>query len=414
MAVSKSPFREKLQAALRDKVRRLGKPDLEADLRNDAVVRAKLFEELRTTDFKDSLEPILNAYQTEVAHWTVDRAQWSLDQPESQDGLIGMSDADYQATRNALDHLAETAGQARMSRTIRRLKIPASVSMTYWGEKTNSDMPLTKQQELNEFSCVLNDLKESVKFYVKGEDFYTYPYRRITLVPPPMLIRLERDEYAPAYLYHRAPADGKLSDLKGQKQVKLNQPVSLTGSTSRMEFPSGTDIILRGETDKELTSIVIRYRTAAKPGTKEITYGEVEVLPVAADHKSFERRFDHIIRPIEFDFEFTDTDNVKSQRHIIIQPMEDRTPEVNVAVEVIRKTPGGYMCTDSAMIPFSGTVRDDYGLTKVEYVLSYSKVESPQATALRAAIAAGVMGVSSPSPLPFELFSAPAVAEILG
>jgi hypothetical protein len=286
--------------------------------------------------------------------------------------------------------------------------------MTYWGEKTNSDMPLTKQQELKEFSCVLNDLKESVRFYVRGEDYYTYPSRKITLVPPPMLIRLERDEYVPAYLYHRTPADGKLDDLKGQKQVKLNQPVSLTGSTSRLEIPSGTDMVLRGETDKELTEIRIRYRTAAKPGVKEITYGEVEVLPVAADHKSFEKRFDHITRPIEFDFEFTDNDNVKSQRHMIIQPVDDRTPEVNVAVEVIRKTPNGYMCTDSAMIPFSGSVRDDYGLTKVEYVISYSKVETAQAAALRAMIAAGVMGTASPSPLPFEVLTAPAVAELLG
>ena len=114
------------------------------------------------------------------------------------------------------------------------------------------------------------------------------------------------NQYAPANLYHPAPSDGKLDDLNGQKQVKVNQSVSLTGSTSRLEFPSGTDIVLRGETDKELTSVVIRYRTAAKPGVKEITYGEVEVLPVAADHKSFEKRFDHITRPIEFDFEFTD------------------------------------------------------------------------------------------------------------
>ncbi|HLW66170.1 MAG TPA: hypothetical protein VKS79_12735 [Gemmataceae bacterium] len=415
LSTNKSPFRDRLHAALKDKLRKMGKADSEANLRNDAALRHQLIAELAAAgDLKEMEQTISQAPSQLDPYWTVDRMQWALDQPECQDGLIGISSQDYESMRGSLDRLAETAGQARMSRTMRRLTIPASVTMTYWGEKTNSDMPLTKQQELNEFSCVLNDLKESVRFYVRGEDFYTYPSRKITLVPPPMLIRLERDEYVPAYLYHRAPADGKLDDLKGQKQVKLNQPVSLTGSTSRLEFPSGTDIVLRGETDKELTGILIRYRTAAKPGVKEITYGEVEALPVAADHKSFEKRFEHITRPVEFDFEFTDTDNVKSQRHIIIQPVEDRTPEVNVAVEVIRKTPNGYMCTDSAMIPFSGSVRDDYGLTKVEYVINYSKVETQAATNLRAMIAAGVLGTASPSPLPFEIFTAPALADLLG
>jgi hypothetical protein len=208
-----------------------------------------------------------------------------------------------------------------------------------------------------------------------------------------------------------------LEALKGQKQVRTNVVVSLTGSTSRMEFPSGTDIVLRGETDKELSEVRIRYRSAQKTGTGEAAAtapGETEILPTGGNHKTFEKRFDHIVRPIEFDFEFTDTDNVKSLRHIVIQPVEDRTPDVNVAVETIRKTPGGYMCTYEAMIPFSGSIRDDWGLSKVEYSINYAKVETPQATALRAGIAGGVFGVLSPSPNPFETLGATAIADLLG
>ena len=55
----------------------------------------------------------------------------------------------------------------------------------------------------NEFSGTLSDLKESVKFFVRGENYDT-PTRQITLVPPPMFIELKRDEDHPAYLYHKA------------------------------------------------------------------------------------------------------------------------------------------------------------------------------------------------------------------
>src|SRR5260370_9817914 len=102
-----------------------------------------------------------------------------------------------------------------MSRTFRKLKIPDEVKIYYWGEKIDNMMPMNRQQDANEFHSVLTDLKESVKFYVKGEDYFTFPDRTITLVPPPMLTRLERDEYVPAYHYHRPPSDGKPEDLKG-------------------------------------------------------------------------------------------------------------------------------------------------------------------------------------------------------
>ena len=43
---------------------------------------------------------------------------------------------------------------------------------------------------------------------------YATPVRTVTLVPPPMLTKLTRDEHRPAYLYHRA-LDGGPGALKG-------------------------------------------------------------------------------------------------------------------------------------------------------------------------------------------------------
>ena len=321
----------------------------------------------------------------------------------------------------ALDHVLEEldkrAGEAKYSRKLRKLEIPQNVSVHYWGAKTSSEMPMARQQDSNEFAGVLNELKESVKLYVKGEDFTTYPYKKITLVPPPMLTKLEKDEYLPAYQYHRLPADGGPQDLKGKKQERLGQGVSLTGGTSRIEIAYGSDLILRGELDKDLDQALIRYRTNQKPGNgpaAENGAAKVEPLPLGDDRRTISKRFDNVTRQIEFDFEFTDTDNVRSLRHMIIQPIDDKTPDVNVAVEIIRKTNQGYMCTPQAMIPFSGSVRDDVGLEKVEYLLSFSKVESMQVLGIRAAVAAGVLGTASPSPALREVFTAPGLAEYLG
>lgn len=194
-------------------------------------------------------------------YWTLDRVEMLLDTAEVRERLLksGMSEPDYTALRDTFEALNATADDPAMSRTMRRLIIPRDVTLYYWGQKSDNNMPLTRQQDANEYTAVVTDLKESVKFYVKGEDFVT-SNRTITLVPPPMLTRLERDEYVPAYHYHRPPA-GKAEDLKGLKQKRAGLGTSLTGSTSRIEIESGSDMTLRGEVDKDLTEVRIRYRT---------------------------------------------------------------------------------------------------------------------------------------------------------
>jgi hypothetical protein len=188
---------------------------------------------------------------------------------------------------------------------------------------------------------VLSDLKESVQFYVQGEDYSTYPYRRITLVPPPLLTRLEKDEFVPAYPYYRPPADGTLTDLKGQKQARTGLGVSLAGALSRLEIARGGDLILRGEVDKDLSEARLRYRHRDETADA----GRLQLLTLAPDRRTFEVAFRNITEPTEFDFEFIDTDGVRSTRSVLIQPVEDRLPEVNVIVETIRKVGGNYMCT---------------------------------------------------------------------
>ena len=111
--------------------------------------------------------------------------------------------------------------------------------------------PLSSELSDNEYSGVLSDLKESVRFTANGEDYYT-PYKTITLVPPPGLIELTCDEERPAYLYHRRPAGSSPADLKGKKEVFKDLPVSLASTVSSIDVAAGTNVVLRGKTDKQL------------------------------------------------------------------------------------------------------------------------------------------------------------------
>lgn len=344
--------------------------------------------------------------------WTVDRVESLLEQEETRQRLLagGLTAEQYEALRHVFEILEERAAQASMSRRLRKLVVPTEVRIHYWGAKSRDEAPMARQQTgTYEFSVVLSDLKESVQFYVQGEDYSTYPYRRITLVPPPLLTRLEKDEFVPAYPYYRPPADGTLTDLKGQKQARTGLGVSLAGALSRLEIARGGDLILRGEVDKDLSEARLRYRHRDETADA----GRLQLLTLAPDRRTFEVAFRNITEPTEFDFEFIDTDGVRSTRSVLIQPVEDRLPEVNVIVETIRKVGGNYMCTPYAMIPFTGTVRDDQGLSRVEYAGSYSRVESLQVLALRASVVAGVLPLVSPGPNLGDLLAAPGIVDYL-
>jgi hypothetical protein len=288
-----------------------------------------------------------------------------------------------QAYLEALERLEEQAATTGMSRRLRKLVIPQEVTVYTKGASSKNEQMLVRQGE-NEFSGPLSDLKESIRFTIRGEDYYT-PSRRIIVVPPPAIVRLVRDEDQPAYLYHRIPAGGTRTDLQGKKQKRHNQEISLTGDTSRFEVPSGTDVVLTAQTDKPLKPDAVRFLPPRK-GVAEV-HEPIEQL----DDQSFRVRFANVTTPIDFVFEFRDTDNVAGTRHVVIRPTEDQPPEVDVQVEVIRKTNQGFMITPLALIPFSGKVLDDRGLVGLDFVYTQRRAESAADKTFRALIAASAV-----------------------
>jgi hypothetical protein len=308
--------------------------------------------------------------------WTVDQVESEASKPEV---IANLGERAGQISE-FLARLELRVDSPKMERSIRKLIVPDRVVIYYRGDTTRSEQTLKKQAD-NEYSGPLSDLRESVRFTANGEDYYT-PYKKIKVVPPPSLIELTRDEEQPAYIYHRPPPGAKPSFLRGKKQQFKDSPVSLSGSASRIEVPAGTNVILKGKTEKELQrvgGVQIRPRE-----------GSASVVPHVrlTGPTSFEVLFENVMSTLDFTVELTDTDNVTGLRPVVIKPTDDAPPDVDVQVEYVRRTNQGYMVTPLAEIPFGGKVRDDHGLEKVEYAYELASLDAQAPLGIGAAVSA--------------------------
>lgn len=295
---------------------------------------------------------------------TVDEIELKLDIAATHETLAPEA---HSAFRDLLEHLDQRVAQPGMWRRLRKLAIPPTVYLHYWGLVTSSRSTLDQGGD-NEYTGQFGDLKESVAFTVQGEDYYTAK-RYVTVVPPPALVSLAREEERPAYLFYRPGAGTKAVELRGQKQSFEESAVSLFGGdTSRIDVPAGTSVTLIGRTDKELQGV----RILPRKGGAEVKAAAPELL----DAQTFSAIFPDVRQETGFVFEFTDTDGVVGLRQVVIRPADDQPPEADVQPEVVRKTRDGYMVTPLARIPFSGKVRDDNGLSEVRYAYTIGRLDS--------------------------------------
>lgn len=329
------------------------------------------------------------------ASWRVDDVELRLDRPEISnkvppDTLIGL--------RRLFGRLDELTGDRGMRRKLRRLEVPSQVTLYLWGATESIEQGLPLRQG-NEYAGTLPDLKESVRFEVRAEDYAT-PVKKITVVPPPELTELRMDTAQPAYLYHRPWAHGSATQLKGLRQQFRNVGISLTGEKSVVEIPSGSNLVLRASSDKALANNGVRLATheGAKPILAEIRQ---------LDEHTFETHFGDVTAAIDLTFEFTDTDGVKNDREVVVKPAPDLPPEVDVQLDVLRRMPdGSYLCTPTAQVPFKGKIRDDHGLSEAQYAYTIERASSDAAVRGRAARIAGAIAANAGTgwPLVFDVW----------
>lgn len=295
--------------------------------------------------------------------------------------------------------LRETAANPMMSRTFRKLDVPNQVMLTYSGVKTSGNVGLTREPS-GDFTGVVGGLKETVDYTIRGEDFSTAP-RTITLVPPPMLIELKRTEFRPAYEFYPAPlvnvakpgeqprfvADWKA--LRRLRQEFTPKNMSLTGDKSVITVPAGTDLVITGKADKALKSVSVNPKIGKFPGAAP---GSPVSVPVDNDSFTISLKdkvdfdflgfelgsFYAVQQNTEFEITMTDHDNVEAKKSVLIQVTDDKAPEVEFGIDVLRKSGNVYLCTPVARIPFltESIVRDDKGLSQVEYEYTAAKLES--------------------------------------
>jgi hypothetical protein len=333
---------------------------------------------------------------------TVDQIENALDKQDSP-----LSADVHLGVRNVLARLDELSEKPQMARRLRKLEVPPEITLYYRGDTVRSELTFQRHNE-QEYTGALTDLRESVRFAARGKDYST-PYKNITLVPPPSLTRLTRDEEQPAYLFYRLTQNEKPEGLRGKKQLFHDIAVSLSGSTSRIDVPVGTSLVLEGESDKPLTPPG-GSKLAPGPGVRiRAREGSAPVKGVITQlgDNAFTVRFDHITTPLDFDLQLVDTDNVSSMRHVLIKPTDDAGPDVDVIVEVLRKSGPGYMASVSAKIPLSGKVRDDHGLAKAEYRYHLSSLD------VQSAFVGPVVSLLQFTPRGFLNLAAPAYVSYL-
>ena len=351
------------------------------------------------------------------------REQMSAQSPQAYEQLQGVFKA-----------LAEKADQPSMGRTLRRLEVPTEVTYKFTGRRTTGTGTLTPQQN-NEFTGEIGGLKEDVAFVVRGADFVSAA-RRIRLIPPPSLKRLGREQAEPAYLHHAPPLDEGYSALEGKLQKVAAKDLSLTGERTVFVVPAGTELTLVAEaytsddgTLSDTDRIVSAYAIPVAgrfPGTVYDDKGKPTQahvpLPLAADGAGFSIAFKETIKlprkpasgsdfagaafgnvfdavhkytdfqlteNVEFKVVFTNKYNVSTTRSFLIQVKQDQAPVVEVAVDVIRKQGNVYLVTPKARIPFNpdSFVKDDHGLSKVEYTFSYYAEDSEVVRGMRTRLA---------------------------
>lgn len=264
--------------------------------------------------------------------------------------------------QDVVERIDETAARRSMRRVLRKLVVPAAVTLTYSSPRsttTNSMTPIAG----HEFNGSFSELKESVTFTARGEDYVT-PTRAIVVVERPRLESLESAEERPAYLYYRIPADGDVTDLRGKRQPFEPLRLSVSGEATTADTPAGTFLTLRGTVTKPLRSI----RVEVEPRDQKTYVGG---QPEQGDERSFLLRLPDVRREQRFKLLFEDTDGVVGERKVTINPKEDVTPRVREFApdEIIRRGRGneGFVIAAGCRIPFRGRVLDDHGLGRVRY-----------------------------------------------
>jgi hypothetical protein len=232
--------------------------------------------------------------------------------------------------------------------------VPPEVIVIARGKKTYNRITLKPEGD-NTFGGKFSDIKETFDFRATAR---TSPARRTASRWCRRRDWRNCRAVSPGVLYRLPPM---AETLKGEKQFFKARPMTLAEPSPAFPFRWA-----RRRTDRQGGQGLLDVSVRARPARRRSRPPMVRCRRSSARGRpQLPRAFDNVRLPQDVTFDFVDTDNVRAGG-VVINP-QPGVPDVNVMVEVIRKTPQGYMITPMARVPFSGKVLDDRGLDAVNF-----------------------------------------------
>ncbi len=293
----------------------------------------------------------------------------------------------YSDFHDAFEALNGKLAERGMGGKARRLVVPRSVTVNFYGRTASNTMPLTTLPD-NEYSGTFTDLKDTgvplpwtFTFRAHGEDYFSLP-RQIKVVAAPNLTNIVRQERRPAFLYYQPYGDLTVKELRGKKQLMSQTFESAHGGeTTRIDVPAGTDVTLTFVADKPIKTIhALKRRGNLEEIQPTPTFdmismpGQEPGTTFEAD-RTFRATFPDVRQEVNFVLEFTDADGVVGYRSVVIRPGEDFAPDVDLEPQLTRKTKDGIPITPLARIPFKGKVTDKHGLSAANFAYTVAPIE---------------------------------------
>ncbi|MCS7014493.1 MAG: hypothetical protein NZM42_00050 [Gemmatales bacterium] len=295
----------------------------------------------------------------------------------------------------ALRHRAE---QRHWGRRIyfRRLRIYDQVTLEYEEILTEEErrrmraqterLPVNRSPGSFQYRYEFRRIERPRRFRVYAGDAVT-PWYRIEVRPLPTLRELVRWQREPGHLHasndwvERGPISAA---LEGNQEIRFDAPlgaqIRLIGRTTKPL--QALEIALQEQRETDLYATVAVHALfhsllgdPASPFALSAlahTIHQLETTNPYLQRLEFTPETDGFavwLRPLSSEelrlvFRFTDIEGIRNSRRVTIVPQPDKEPEFQYAnFEVVRRE----AITPRAIIPFSGLVRDDNGLTELYY-----------------------------------------------
>jgi hypothetical protein len=267
--------------------------------------------------------------------------------------------------------LATRAARTRFAtrKSFRELAVPEKLTLEFENLSESDDrtrgrakrgMPeLKRVSGTNEFHYDFKKIERPMKLRAFFGNIYT-AWHRVEVKPLPVLNSLVRFHEEPGYL-HGSNSKVKLGPLA----------LPMDSDESRITAPQGSLVWFEGEARKPLKFVKVTTENQVDAPAVEFTPGETK----------FTLRPRGLLKDdLRAKLEFADMDGIVASRMILLIVSADKPPEFQKAqFEAINRK----FVTNKALLPLSMTVRDDVGLTSLEYEVTILKPDRTVAYEVR-------------------------------